>query len=70
MTQTRPVWTLQEEIGGKAPYIIKKTSWDGLLPADIRGTNDNYLATVFTNGNKDGLSLLKDNISGSGQTIK
>lgn len=56
MTQTRPIWALQEEIGGKDPYIIKKTSRDGLLPAGIRGTNDNYLATVSTNGNKDGLS--------------
>lgn len=43
---------LQEEIGGKAPYIIKKSNQDGLLPATITGTNDYYLAAVTANGNK------------------
>lgn len=47
---------LQEEIGGKAPCIIKKTSRVGLLPAASTGTDDNYLAAVSANGNKDGLS--------------
>lgn len=56
MTQTRPIWVLQEEIGGKAPCIIRRTRRVGLLPAAITGTNDNYLAAVSANGNKDGLS--------------
>jgi hypothetical protein len=69
MTQARPIWVLQEEIGGKAPYIIKKSNRDALLPATITGTNNYYLAAVSANGNKDGVSQVKDIKSRSGQTI-